>query len=67
MQSTVKAIQLGAYEYIVKPVDIDRLHEIGPRARAGRDTRDQLEVFVSERAGDQAGDILGKRLQIRDV
>jgi len=24
MQSTVRAIQLGAYEYMVKPVDIDR-------------------------------------------
>src|SRR5258707_93947 len=28
MQSTVKAIQLGAYEYLVKPVDIDRLREV---------------------------------------
>ncbi len=67
MQSTVKAIQLGAYEYIVKPVDIDRLREVVKRALDGRDTRDQLEAFVSERAGGQAGDILGKSPQIRDV
>src|ERR1041384_7568281 len=29
MQSTVKAIQLGAYEYLVKPGDIDRLRVVG--------------------------------------
>src|SRR5262245_7802108 len=28
MQSTVRAIQLGAYEYLVKPVDIDRLRSV---------------------------------------
>ncbi|HSK00237.1 MAG TPA: sigma-54 dependent transcriptional regulator [Kofleriaceae bacterium] len=67
MQSTVKAIQLGAYEYVVKPVDIDRLHEVVRRALAGRDTRDQLEAFVSGRAAGQTGDILGKSPQIRDV
>jgi len=66
MQSTVKAIQLGAYEYIVKPVDIDRLREVVRRALDGRDTRGQLEEFVSERAGGQAGDILGKSPQIEE-
>jgi two-component system response regulator AtoC len=67
MQSTVKAIQLGAYEYVVKPVDIDRLHAVVKRALDGRDTRGQLEAFVSERAGGQTGDILGKSPHIREV
>src|SRR5829696_675727 len=67
MQSTVKAIQLGAYEYVVKPVDIDRLGAVIKRALDGRDTREQLEAFVSERAGGQSGEILGKSPQIRDV
>ena len=39
MQSTVKAIQLGAYEYVVKPVDIDRLGAVIKRARRGRRAR----------------------------
>jgi DNA-binding NtrC family response regulator len=68
MQSTVKAIQLGAYEYLVKPVDIDRLRAVVRRALESRDTRDQLEEFVSKQA-DQllVGDILGRSPKIRDV
>src|ERR1051325_3571798 len=45
MQSTVKAIQLGAYEYLVKPIDIDRLRGVIKRALDSRETRDQLEAF----------------------
>ena len=50
MQSTVKAIQLGAYEYLVKPLDIDRLRLVVRRALDSRDTRDQLEEFVTRSA-----------------
>src|SRR6185369_11252593 len=42
MQSTVKAIQLGAYEYIVKPVDIDRLGSVVKSALASREARSEL-------------------------
>src|SRR5438477_3672361 len=68
MQSTVKAIQLGAYEYMVKPVDIDRLKQVIKRALESRETRANLEQFVSRAAEDhQAGAILGKSQPIRDV
>jgi len=68
MQSTVKAIQLGAYEYLVKPVDIDRLRLVVKQALDSRDTRDQLEAFVTRTAeGRLVGDILGKSAAIRDV
>jgi len=68
MQSTVKAIQLGAYEYVVKPVDIDRLHALVKRALEGRDARGQLAEFISQKAEEHhVGDILGKSPQIRDV
>ena len=65
MQSTVKAIQLGAYEYLVKPIDIDRLREVVDRALASRASRDQLHEVAA--APHQVGDILGKSPQIRDV
>ena len=65
MQSTVKAIQLGAYEYLVKPVDIDRLREVVKRAVGARTERDQLHEVVP--TVPQAGDILGKSTAIRDV
>src|SRR3982751_6557407 len=50
MQSTVKAIQLGAYEYLVKPIDIDRLRQVVRRALDSQKTRDQLEAFVTQGA-----------------
>src|SRR5262249_1573372 len=68
MQSTVKAIQLGAYEYLVKPVDIDRLRLVVRGALDSRETRDQLEGLVTRPAESRmAGDILGKSPAIRDV
>ena len=69
MQSTVKAIQLGAYEYLVKPVDIDRLHaRRQERARRAATRASSSSEFVSRKAEQHhVGDILGKSPQIRDV
>jgi two-component system response regulator AtoC len=67
MQSTVKAVQLGAYEYLVKPVDIDRLRAVVKGAVESRQARDQLEEMVSRDRQMQVGDILGKSPKIRDV
>jgi two-component system, NtrC family, response regulator HydG len=68
MQSTVKAIQLGAYEYMVKPLDIDRLRFVVKHALDSRGARDQLEAFVGRSAEPRmVGDILGKSAAIRDV
>jgi DNA-binding NtrC family response regulator len=65
MQSTVKAIQLGAYEYVVKPVDIDRLRAVIRDALDSRDSRaDALAISATVH---QTGDILGKSAAIRDV
>jgi DNA-binding NtrC family response regulator len=57
MQSTVKAIQLGAYEYMVKPVDIDRLGAVIKTALESRDARSELVELADK--GSAAGDILG--------
>jgi DNA-binding NtrC family response regulator len=65
MQSTVKAIQLGAYEYLVKPVDIDRLGSVVKSALASREARGELVELASR--GPEVGDILGKSTSIRDV
>jgi len=65
MQSTVKAIQLGAYEYLVKPVDIDRLRTVVKTALESRQAREQLVELTAR--GPEAGDILGKSAAIRDV
>jgi DNA-binding NtrC family response regulator len=67
MQSTVKAIQLGAYEYLVKPLDIDRLRSVVKLALDSRGARDRLEAFVTSAEPRMVGDILGKSPAIRDV
>ncbi|MBV8763177.1 MAG: sigma-54-dependent Fis family transcriptional regulator [Deltaproteobacteria bacterium] len=65
MQSTVKAIQLGAYEYLVKPVDIDRLRDVMKTALESRAARTQLVQLAGK--GGEVGEILGKSAPIRDV
>ncbi|HEY3803738.1 MAG TPA: sigma-54 dependent transcriptional regulator [Kofleriaceae bacterium] len=65
MQSTVKAIQLGAYEYLVKPIDIDRLRGVIQSALASRESRSELVALAAR--GTTTGEILGKSPAIRDV
>jgi DNA-binding NtrC family response regulator len=65
MQSTVRAIQLGAYEYLVKPIDIDRLRAVVQAALASRESRASLVELAGNHA--MAGDILGKSPAIRDI
>jgi DNA-binding NtrC family response regulator len=65
MQSTVKAVQLGAYEYLVKPVDIDRLRAVVKTAIDSRGAREDLVELASR--GPELGNILGKSQPIRDV
>jgi DNA-binding NtrC family response regulator len=65
MQSTVKAIQLGAYEYLVKPIDIDRLRGVVQSALASRESRNELVALAAR--GTTTGEILGKSPAIRDV
>src|SRR5262245_5366672 len=68
MQSTVKAIQLGAYEYLVKPIDIDRLRLVVRRAAESRDAERALGQFVArESENAQVGNIIGKSAAIREV
>ncbi len=65
MQSTVRAIQLGAYEYLVKPIDIDRLRAVVHAALASRESRAQLVELATR--DTNAGEILGKSAAIRDI
>ena len=65
MQSTVKAIQLGAYEYLVKPIDIARLRGVVHAALASRESRAELVELAAR--GTNAGEILGRSPAIRDI
>ncbi|MCX5742725.1 MAG: sigma-54 dependent transcriptional regulator [Proteobacteria bacterium] len=65
MQSTVRAIQLGAFEYLVKPIDIDRLRAVVRAALDSRDTRSHLVELTA--SAYPSGEILGRSASIRDV
>ena len=61
MQSTVKAIQLGAHDYLVKPLDVDRLRLIVRRALESREAARALRHLQAQVAGDyQPGSIIGE-------
>ncbi|MCB9561196.1 MAG: sigma-54-dependent Fis family transcriptional regulator [Kofleriaceae bacterium] len=68
MQSTVRAVQLGAYEYLVKPLDIDRLRLVVRRAAESRQAERALGQFVAREAESyQVGNIIGRSVAIREV
>jgi DNA-binding NtrC family response regulator len=68
MHSTVRAIQLGAYDYLVKPIDIDRLKLTVKRALESRETSKALHQLVAQASSEyQVGNIIGKSPAIRDI
>jgi DNA-binding NtrC family response regulator len=68
MQSTVRAVQMGAYEYLVKPLDVERLRLVVRRAVESRDAERALGQFVArETESHSVGNIIGKSLPIREV
>jgi DNA-binding NtrC family response regulator len=68
MRSTVKAIQLGAHDYLVKPLDIERLRLTVRRAAEARAAQGSLRQIVADTAsGRQVGDIVGRSQAIREV
>ncbi len=46
--TTIKAIQLGAYDYIEKPLDVDRLNVLIKRALEERKISEHLEITISK-------------------
>src|SRR5260221_2036651 len=68
MTSTVRAVQLGAFEYLVKPVDIDLLKLVLRRALESRETSRRLaQITADDAASHAASAIIGKSAQIREV
>jgi DNA-binding NtrC family response regulator len=68
LQSTVKAIQLGAYDYLVKPVDIDRLKLVVRRALESREASRTLRQLAAQASqSHQVGNIIGKSPAMREI
>jgi DNA-binding NtrC family response regulator len=68
MQSTVRAVQLGAYDYLVKPPDVDRLKLTVRRALESREASRTLSTLLGQVSSDyQVGNIIGKSAAIREI
>jgi two-component system, NtrC family, response regulator AtoC len=68
MHSTVKAIQLGAYEYLTKPLDIDRLKLTMQRSLESREATHTLTQLVAQASSDyQVGSIIGTSRAIHEI
>jgi DNA-binding NtrC family response regulator len=68
MNSTVRAVQLGAYDYLVKPLDIDRIKLAVRRALESQEAARTLREFVSRANEDfELGNIVGKSAAMREV
>ncbi len=69
MQTTVKAMQQGAYDYIEKPLEIDNLKITIQRALENKKLSDQLNTFVNQKTEEYLVEntLIGKTPQMRQV
>ena len=67
--STIKAIQEGAYDYLEKPLDIDRLITVIKRALEGKKLSSHLSVSISKDADDYQIEksLVGKTPAMREI
>lgn len=66
MSTTIKAIKLGAFEYIPKPIDVDELEAAIERALDLSRTRTTGLVLDSRRMIEE-GEIIGKTKEMKDI
>jgi len=68
MQTTIRAIQLGAYEYINKPIDLDKLEVIISRALESRKLKEQVNRLVNGQKEEfRIDNIIGKDEKIKEI
>ena len=69
MQSTIKAMQIGAYDFIEKPLELERLKTSIKRALENKHLSDRLASFISEDAFEYQieNTLIGKTKKMKDV
>ena len=68
MHSTVDAIQAGAYDYVIKPIDIHELMRVVDRALEEREVRRRLQGVRPERGVEDGEPLLvGRSPAMREV
>lgn len=67
MQTAVKAMQLGAFEYLTKPVDIDKVRQVAKRALLSRQTGTTFERTILKAEFSDRYEIVGQSKQMLEV
>lgn len=68
MQTAIKAIQLGAYEYILKPLNINKVYLVAKRALEMVALRDELNKLKSTTAaGPVSPEMIGQAACMQEV
>ncbi len=68
MQTAIEAMQSGAFDYVIKPPDLDELRVIIQRALKSQELSKELTLLRSEVMGRyQTDNIIGKSQQMQDI
>lgn len=69
MDSTIKAMQLGAYDYIDKPIESERLRVTIRRALESKKLSERLNVSISEDLNEYQLEnrLIGKTREMKDI
>jgi two-component system response regulator AtoC len=67
MNAAIRAMQLGAYEYITKPLDVDRVRVIARRAMETARLRAEVSALRSELLARPEGELVGNDVQMQEV
>lgn len=66
-ETAIEAMKRGAFEYLLKPIDLHQLREVVGRALELSRFRQVPAVFANEVAGEGADRIVGQSLAMQDV
>jgi len=69
MQTTVRAMQQGAYDYLTKPLDLERLDKLIGHIERSMDLSEKLSIMVDEKAKDYSFEnvLIGRTPAMMDI
>ncbi|MBD3184747.1 response regulator [Candidatus Poribacteria bacterium] len=68
MQTTIEAMQAGAYDFIVKPIDLDQVGVVIQKAIKSQEKSRELDLLRSEVMGKyQKDNLIGKTPQMQEI
>ena len=67
METAIEAVKRGAFEYLIKPLDLDQLHDVLSRVCTAPKVAATAEPHTEEDEAAPIGDIIGQTPAMQDV